>query len=76
MTLGDSPCDLLRQEDTSIVIECVQPLIYPREVRKKVTVNISDLKRLNEGRISNDNFINFYLRFLEQENEKQRPDVA
>ena len=74
--LGDSSCDLPRQEKASKAIGCEKPLIYLGEGKKKVTVNISDLERLKQGNMLNDNLINFYLRFLEQENEKQRPDVA
>ena len=53
-----------------------KPLTYPREGKKKTTVEFSDLERLDEGEFLNDNLISFYLRFLEQELGDQRPDVA
>jgi Ulp1 family protease len=53
-----------------------KPLTYPREGRKKTTVEFSDLERLDEGEFLNDNLISFYLRFLEQELGDRRPDVA
>lgn len=53
-----------------------KPLTYPREGKKKTTVEFSDLERLDEGEFLNDNLISFYLRFLEQNLGDQRPDVA
>ena len=53
-----------------------KPLTYPREGKKKTTVEFSDLERLDEGEFLNDNLISFYLRFLEQDLHEHRPDIA
>lgn len=53
-----------------------KPLTYPKAGKKKTTVDFSDLERLDEGEFLNDNLIGFYLRFLEQTFEEQKPDLA
>ena len=53
-----------------------KPLIYPKIGRKKVTIEFTDLERLDEGQYLNDNLLSFYLRFLEHSLEEQRPDLA
>ena len=53
-----------------------KPLTYPRTGKKKVTIEWSDLERLDEGEFLNDNLIGFYLRFLEQTFEEKRPNLA
>ncbi|KAL6722183.1 hypothetical protein ACLMJK_001290 [Lecanora helva] len=53
-----------------------KPLIYPKVGRKKVTVEFSDLERLDEGEFLNDNLLSFYLRFLEHTLEEERPNLA
>lgn len=53
-----------------------KPLTYPKVGKKKTTVEWSDLERLDEGEFLNDNLISFYLRFLEQSLEEDRPDIA
>ncbi|KAK4695158.1 hypothetical protein P7C71_g2551, partial [Lecanoromycetidae sp. Uapishka_2] len=53
-----------------------KPLTYPKQGKKKTTVEFSDLERLDEGEFLNDNLISFYLRYLEQTFEEQRPDLA
>ena len=53
-----------------------KPLIYPKEGKKRITVEWSDLKKLDEGEFLNDNLISFYLRFLEQRLGDQKPHVA
>ena len=53
-----------------------KPLVYPKEGKKKTTVDQKDLERLDEGQFLNDNLIGFYLRYLECELMKGRPDMA
>lgn len=53
-----------------------KPLLYPRNCKKKTTVEWSDMERLNEGEYLNDNLISFYLRYLEHQLELERPDLA
>lgn len=51
-------------------------LTYPKVGKKKTTVEWSDLERLDEGEFLNDNLISFYLRYLEQRLEEERPELA
>lgn len=53
-----------------------KPLTYPKVGKKKTTVEWSDLERLDEGEFLNDNLISFYLRYLEQRLEDERPGLA
>ena len=53
-----------------------KPLTYPKVGKKKTTVEWSDLERLDEGEFLNDNLIGFYLRYLEQRLEDERPALA
>ena len=53
-----------------------KPLTYPKFGKKKTTVEWSDLERLDEGEFLNDNLISFYLRYLEQRLEEQKPQLA
>ncbi|KAL9612685.1 MAG: hypothetical protein Q9167_002721 [Letrouitia subvulpina] len=53
-----------------------KPLTYPKEGKKRTTVDWGDLERLDEGEFLNDNLIAFYLRFLEYKVEQKAPDVA
>ena len=53
-----------------------KPLIYPKEGKKRITVEWSDLKKLDEGEFLNDNLLSFYLRFLEQQLGDQKPHIA
>ena len=54
----------------------IKPLIYPKDGRKKTTVEFSDLERLDEGEFLNDNLIGMYLRYLESKMEENNPDIA
>ena len=51
-------------------------LTYPNVGKKKTTVEWSDLERLDEGEFLNDNLIGFYLRYLEQRLDEERPELA
>jgi sentrin-specific protease 7 len=42
-----------------------QPVVYPETGRKRVTVDFTDLERLDEGEFLNDNLIEFYSRWLQ-----------
>ena len=53
-----------------------KPLVYPKNGKKKSTVEWLDLERLNEGEFFNDTLISFYLRFLEQKLEERNPEMA
>lgn len=53
-----------------------KPLTYPKVGKKKTTVEWSDLERLDEGEFLNDNLISFYLRYLEQRLEEERPELT
>lgn len=53
-----------------------KPLVYPRDGKKKSTVEWLDLERLNEGEFFNDTLISFYLRYLEQKCEERNPEMA
>ena len=53
-----------------------KPLTYPKTGKKKTTVEWSDLERLDEGEFLNDNLISFYLRYLEQRLDEERPELA
>ncbi|KFZ05702.1 hypothetical protein V501_08104 [Pseudogymnoascus sp. VKM F-4519 (FW-2642)] len=52
-----------------------EPLIFPYEGTKKAQVDKRDIERLDEGEYLNDNLITFYLRYLQEKAEKERPDV-
>lgn len=51
-------------------------LTFPKEGKKKATVDARDIERLDEGEFLNDNLIAFYLRYLEDVLEKRRPELA
>jgi Ulp1 family protease len=51
-------------------------LTFPKEGKKKATVDARDIERLDEGEFLNDNLIAFYLRYLEDVLEKCRPELA
>ena len=53
-----------------------EPLVYPKEGKKKTTVDQKDLERLDEGQFLNDNLIGFYLRYLECKLMRGRPEMA
>lgn len=53
-----------------------KPLIYPKDGRKKTTVEFSDLERLDEGEFLNDNLIGMYLRYLEFKLEENSTHTA
>lgn len=53
-----------------------KPLLFPKNGKKKASVEFSDLERLEEGEFLNDNLIGFYLRYLEQRLEETKPEIA
>ena len=53
-----------------------KPLIYPKDGKKKATVEWTDLERLGEGEFFNDTLISFYLRYLEHQLEERSPGMA
>ncbi|OAF54704.2 hypothetical protein VC83_08944 [Pseudogymnoascus destructans] len=52
-----------------------EPLIFPLGGMNKAQVDKRDIERLDEGEYLNDNLITFYLRYLQEKTEKERPDV-
>lgn len=52
-----------------------EPLVFPLEGTNKATVDMRDIERLDEGEYLNDNLIAFYLRYLQEKCERDRPDV-
>ncbi|KAL9028565.1 MAG: hypothetical protein Q9196_003084 [Gyalolechia fulgens] len=54
----------------------LKPLVYPKEGKKRTTVEWDDLERLDEGEFLNDNLIAFYLRYLECQAELKDPTIS
>ncbi|OBT67358.1 hypothetical protein VE03_03033 [Pseudogymnoascus sp. 23342-1-I1] len=52
-----------------------ESLIFPLEGTNKAQVDMRDIERLDEGVCLNDNLIAFYLRYLQEKCETERPDV-
>ncbi|KFY44363.1 hypothetical protein V494_01504 [Pseudogymnoascus sp. VKM F-4513 (FW-928)] len=52
-----------------------EPLVFPFEGKNKAQVDMRDIERLDEGEYLNDNLIAFYLRYLQEKSERERPDV-
>ncbi|KAM0221878.1 hypothetical protein ACHAQD_005050 [Fusarium lateritium] len=50
-------------------------LVYPPTGKNRATVDKDDIQRLDEGEFLNDNLISFYLRYLQVQLEKERPEV-
>ena len=53
-----------------------RPLVYPKDGKKKSTVEWTDLDRLGEGEFFNDTLISFYLRYLEHKLEERNAETA
>ncbi|SPO00767.1 uncharacterized protein DNG_03515 [Cephalotrichum gorgonifer] len=51
-------------------------LVYPSTGRDRATVHKDDLQRLDEGAFLNDNLIFCYLRYLQVETERARPEIS
>jgi sentrin-specific protease 7 len=50
-------------------------LVYPPTGKNRATVDKEDIIRLDEGEFLNDNLISFYLRYLQVQLEKERPEI-
>jgi sentrin-specific protease 7 len=50
-------------------------LVFPATGKNRTTVDAEDIVRLDEGEFLNDNLISFYLRYLQVELEKTRPEL-
>ena len=74
--LDDFPEEFRFSRRHGLGIRWKKPLVYPASGKKKTTVEFNDLERLDDGQFLNDNLIGFYLRYLEQNFEVQRPDLA
>ncbi|KAH9910075.1 hypothetical protein F4778DRAFT_714025 [Xylariomycetidae sp. FL2044] len=51
-------------------------LVFPPQGKNRAIVDKDDIHRLNEGEFLNDNLVIFYLRFLQNELESNRPELA
>lgn len=51
-----------------------QPVVYPSQGAKRVTVEFGDLERLDEGQFLNDNIISFALRQIEETTSPEYKD--
>ncbi|KAI2623450.1 hypothetical protein GGS21DRAFT_494291 [Xylaria nigripes] len=51
-------------------------LVYPATGKSRAIVDKEDIQRLDEGQFLNDNLIIFYLRYLQQKLENDKPDLA
>ena len=56
--------------------EWKRPLTFPKEGKRKATVEFSDLPKLDEDQCLNDNLIDFYLRHLIHNLEKNQPETG
>lgn len=54
----------------------IDTLVYPRRAKYPATIRFDDLERLDEGEWLNDEIINFYIRYLQHDLEKNQPDAA
>ncbi|KAF4446068.1 hypothetical protein F53441_10249 [Fusarium austroafricanum] len=50
-------------------------LVYPLTGKNRATVDKDDIQRLDEGEFLNDNLISFYLRYLQDQLEKEGSDI-
>lgn len=66
----------IRRKPTHLGTPWKKPLLFPKDGKKKASVEFSDLERLEEAEFLNDNLIGFYLRYLEQRLEETRPEIA
>ncbi|KAJ5176855.1 uncharacterized protein N7482_002732 [Penicillium canariense] len=53
-----------------------EPLVYPKNGKKKEEVSVEDRDRLRENEFLNDNLIAFYMRFLQNHLERTNPEAA
>ncbi|KAM3513679.1 hypothetical protein MY11210_002690 [Beauveria gryllotalpidicola] len=53
-----------------------QTLVYPASGRNRTSVEKQDIVRLDEGEFLNDNLINFYLRYLQTNIGRDRPEFV
>ena len=53
-----------------------RPLTFPKEGKRRATVEFSDLPKLDEGQCLNDSLIEFYIRYLILNLEVASPEVA
>ncbi|KAI0024386.1 hypothetical protein F4780DRAFT_598648 [Xylariomycetidae sp. FL0641] len=51
-------------------------LVFPNKGKSRATVDKDDIPRLDAGQFLNDNLVIFYLRYLQDRLEKERPDLA
>ena len=56
--------------------EWKRPLTFPKEGKRRATVEFSDLPKLDEDQCLNDNLIEFYLRYLIHNLDADQPEIA
>lgn len=68
--------NMIQRKSVDLGAPWKKPLLFPKNGKKKASVEFSDLERLEEGEFLNDNLIGFYLRYLEQKLEETKPEIA
>lgn len=63
-------------ENTAWEKDWDRELVYPSTGRNRATVHREDIHRLDEGAFLNDSLVFCYLRYLQVEMERERPDIA
>ena len=64
------------EEEIKIPPPWAGPLLFPFHGPKRTNVDHEDLKRLQKKEFLNDNIINFYLRYLEEDLKERDPELA
>lgn len=75
-TVEETLQKFIRHKPADLGTPWKKPLLFPKNGKKKASVEFSDLERLEENEFLNDNLIGFYLRYLEERLEETRPEVA
>ena len=75
-TRGETLQNVIHPKSPVVGTPWRKPLLFPKDGKKKASVEFSDLERLEEGEFLNDNLIGFYLRYLEQRLEETKPEIA
>ncbi len=75
-TVEETLKEVTRHKPTDLGTPWRKPLLFPKNGKKKASVEFSDLERLEETEFLNDNLIGFYLRYLEQRLEETKPEIA
>ncbi|KAG6052200.1 hypothetical protein E4U39_002237 [Claviceps sp. Clav50 group G5] len=52
-----------------------QSLVFPATGKDRATVDVGDILRLDEGQFLNDNLISFFIRYMQHNLERNRPEL-